>query len=151
MMKTTVITRSKISTEMSPTARAVTFSPWIEMAVIPKEKMELAERWYSKEDHACFKQELIRDVQRVSRVIATTPEDMLTQDELYECIGIESFLNQDLLRHLQTKKRAHARAIVIAQSVYNEEELSLVSEISSSWARDGAHFRAKGFSNDSNL
>jgi len=148
MMKTTITTTSKMSTEMSTTARAVTFSPWSEMAVIPKEKMKLAERWYSTEDHARFKQELIRDVQGVSRVIATTPADMLTQDELHECIGIESFLNQDLLRHLQAKKRAHVRAIVIGQRIYNEEELSLVSKISSRWARDGAHFRAKGFSND---
>ena len=121
--------------------RAVRFSPWSEAVVIP----EVGKRpngWYTKEDTNRFKRNLLTESRRMSRLIASTPLGMISQDALDELVGIESFLSLDMLMIIQTRKRQHVQGIVSMQSVCSKEELSCLSKESSSWSHDGAINRA---------
>ena len=69
---------------------------------------------------------------------------MISKDELVECTGIETFLNQDLMRQVQARKSIHVRAIIEGQHVVREEELAFISESYSCWAREGAWNHARG-------
>ena len=127
-----------------PPPRAVTFSRWCEVNVIPRDERPNGERWYSKGDREVFYRRLIIDAGRMSRYLTCAPREKITPDHLDECRGMESFLHRDMLFYLQSKKKAHIKAIVGAQHVFDKEELRLVSENSSCQAREGALCRARG-------
>ena len=123
--------------------RAVSFSPRSEAVVIP----EVGKRpngWYTKEDTNRFKRNLLTESRRMSRLVASTPLGMISQDTSDELVGIESFLSLDMLMIIQTRKRQHVQGIVSMQSVCSKEDLLFLSKESSSWSRDGAINRAAG-------
>ena len=77
---------------------------------------------------------------------STPPGDMIPQELLQECVGIEAFLvlGQEQRLLMQAKKRAHIKAIVRGQHAFSEQELSIFSEKNSRWAVDKAKSRATG-------
>jgi len=58
--------------------------------------------------------------------------------QIFECIGIELFLNRGLVRQAGQRKRAHNDAIITGQHIFSNEELSKRSKISSRWAHERA-------------
>ena len=151
-MDRTIIMQKK-KTGVAPTAatthRAVSFADYSELTIIPRDEGSVHEGWYSQDDKEHFSRQLIGDAVQMSRLLSTTPAVRLTQDELAECVGIESFLHQDVA-HLQARKRAHVQAIVAAHVLkYNKNELRFLSEMSSDQARKNAlhHAVARGMGN----
>ena len=130
-------------------SRTVTFSIWSNMVIIPKRSKRLnKDQWYTADDEVRFKQDLIQDVRRTYITLASTQRaDMITQEVLQECVGIEAFLGREQRLVMQEKKRAHIRAIVRGQHVFSEQELSIFSEQNSRWAVDKAKRRAGGAEN----
>ena len=128
---------------------AVTFSIWSNMVIVPKRSKKLdKDQWYTEDDEVQFKQERIQDVKRMYTTLASTPPgDMIPQEVLQECVGIEAFLGQEQRLLMQEKKRAHIRAIVWGQHAFSEQELSIFSEKNSRWAVDKAKRRARGAEN----
>ena len=123
----------------------LSFSQVSSLYVVPRTRKEnFREIWYTKDDNDIFKQDFVRDVRRISSVLAyTTSRDMLNQEVLQECVGIEVFLLQEQ-RLVQAKKRAHIMAVVNGQhECSSPQELAFISEKSSRWARVDAQNRAK--------
>ena len=75
-----------------------------------------------------LKQDFVRVVRRISSVLAyTTSRNMLNQEVLQECVGIEVFLLQEQ-RLVQAKKRAHIMAVVNGQhECSSPQELAFIS------------------------
>ena len=125
---------------------AVSFSQVSSLCVFPRTRKEnFQDIWYTKDDNVIFKQDFVRDVRRISRVLAnTTSQDMmLNQEVLQECVGIEVFLRQEQ-RLVQAKKRAHIMAVVNGQhECSSPQELAFISEKNSRWARADAQNRAR--------
>ena len=123
---------------------AVSFSQVSSLCVFPRTRKEnFQDIWYTKDDNVIFKQDFVRDVRRISSVLATTSRDMLNQEVLQECVGIEVFLLQEQ-RLVQAKKRAHMMAVVNGQhECSSPQELAFISEKSSRWARVDAQNRAR--------
>ena len=122
----------------------LSFSQVSSLYVFPRTRKEnFREIWYTKDDNDIFKQDFVRDVRRISSVLAyTTSRDMLNQEVLQECVGIEVFLLQEQ-RLVQAKKRAHIMAVVNGQHGSSPQELAFISEKSSRSARVDALNRAK--------
>lgn len=133
-----------MTTNISPAAprSSVKFSPWSEMVVVPQGE-DLEHRWLSHEDYARIKKTLCRDIRWASTLFASTPSNDITKDEWLKCIGIEHFLDLESTRQLEERKRRHVKAIVVAQRVLGDEELSKAAEKSSRWAGNGARRRAR--------
>ena len=117
------------------------------MTIVHNNKEHQSNCWYSQEDQDIFKQTLVQDVQDISRLLASN--NVITNEEVLQSeyiIGIESYLNRELMRLVAAKKRAHVSLIVREQRHCNtEEELATISKISSRWASDGAQARARVF------
>ena len=124
-------------------SRSVTFSQSSSMAIIPGNGSD-AKCWYSRLECNRFSQAVANDARRMSRLLATTPRDRITQDELQECLGIETFLmDQHTFRLHQQRRDRHINAVLIGQHLYNKDELSSISSSMSQQAREGARFRAQ--------
>ena len=124
---------------------AVSFSQVLSLYAFPRTRKEnFQDIWYTNDDKIIFKQDFVRDVRRISSVLAnTTSQDMLNQEVLQECVGIEVFLLQEQ-RLVQAKKRAHIMAVVNGQhECSSPQELAFISEKSSRWARVDAQNRAR--------
>eukprot|EP01083_Nonionella_stella_P015357 42964_1 len=126
-----------------PTARSVSIAPYSNLVFVPKKTKEsMARRWYSKSEYAKLRDDLMSDIGRMSRLFANTPDDVISQDRLQECIGIETFLNRGALQQLQARRNAHVKTILKAQRMCNKADLASVSEKSSQWALVAAQARA---------
>ena len=100
-------TSSTTSTSvLEASSRAVTFSIWSNMVIIPKRSKRLnKDQWYTADDEVRFKQDLIRDVRLTYIKLASTPRaDMITQEVLQECVGIEAFLGREQRLLMQEKE-----------------------------------------------
>ena len=107
----------------------LSFSQVSSLYVFPRTRKEnFREIWYTKDDNDIFKQDFVRDVRRISSVLAyTTSRDMLNQEVLQECVGIEVFLLQEQ-RLVHAKKRAHIMAVVNGQhECSSPQELAFIS------------------------
>ena len=71
-----------------------------------------------------------------------TASEAITPEQLFECMGIEEFVTQDLARHVIEKKRAHVDAVLLEQRLQKQQgvrdpkKLSSVSQKSSCWTRN---------------
>lgn len=116
------------------------------MALVPKSKQPSIKKWYSSDERARFHREVVDDARRMSRELATTPASDIAQEDLYKCRGIEPFLlGQEALHDLLERRRLHVNAIVHGQRICTTEQLALLSERGSRWARDAARNRARSF------
>lgn len=78
----------------------------------------------------------------------TTPLVSITNDQLYECIGIESFLSRDVAARNVGAIRAHRDAIMTGQDHLTPEALSGTSMASSRWSRARAQSLAAMYLSD---
>mmetsp|Transcript_41999 Transcript_41999/g.75665 ORF Transcript_41999/g.75665 Transcript_41999/m.75665 type:complete len:210 (-) Transcript_41999:51-680(-) len=129
--------------------RAVTFDSVCDVVIVPEDKM--ASKSYSRQDIRRFNQTMVRDILRMSREINSTPGKSIPHDRLCECIGLERFLSQAVLKRAGAEKRAHIDAVLEEQSsqvrdnICDEEKLSQKSRASSRWARGRAEQLAAGY------
>ena len=79
---------------------------------------------------------MISDAHSMARLLTITPGEAITQDDIYRCIGIELYLPRRLAVYAQEKKGAHVDSIIAHQTSFNHQELAMLSENSSRWARD---------------
>ena len=90
---------------------------------------------------------VVIDAFRMRDWFRNLPPDMVTQDDLYECVGIEHFLSEDSGRHRLERRQAHIEAVLSAQRAHQGackvEKISLASESSSRLARESAENLAK--------
>ena len=84
--------------------------------------------FYTKEDLVGFR----KDVAIAARNASSSNEDS------FESIGLETFLEHNLARSVQKRKRVHTTLIVVGQHRLSEGQLRCVSESSSRWAQEKA-------------
>ena len=96
---------------------------------------------YTQEECAFFKRQALLDSLRlVKRQITSAPLEI----GLYECVGLERYLSNSLLRRTMEARRAHINAVLeeqrfqVRNGVWDEQRLAVVSRASSDWARGRA-------------
>lgn len=140
MQNTSIIsprTKPQQEQEQPWVAQGVSFSQYSEFAFIPKD--EPSPKWYNPEEKKRFRRNLIADARRLKRELEVTPTHATTPDRLCECLGLEAFMNKDLMLSIANKRRAHIDAILSEQRRQRErgvcdlETLSKISKESSEW------------------
>ena len=116
--------------------RTVSFSQFSEMVEISSDDAQ--SKAYSAAEMGHFKQDCVRDVRSMLQLLASTRSESMTEDIVSGCVGIELYLNMDLMMLALEKKRAHARAVIEGQHVFGEKELANTSTRGSHWARERA-------------
>ena len=126
-----------MTTTNAPSPRSVRFSEMSELAFIPND--DATDKAYRRDDVDRFKQDLLGDVQVLSRLVHQgTPRAVPYHDLLCACNGLEAFVTRGLARQVEERKRAHRDAILDGQPVLSKRALAKVSEASSRWARERA-------------
>jgi len=118
--------------------RAVSFSPTSEMYIVPQESSSKS-MFYSREEIDTFKRNLQHDIHQMRRHFASGEET--SREVLYDCMGLENFASQDVLRRIVTKRRAHVNAVLQEQQRGTNSSINsiaMVSMIYSRWARQRA-------------
>ena len=81
----------------------VRFSPYSQLVVIPKDGVH--SKWFSQRDRRQMKHRQLIDAIRMQDLFRNTSPDMVTQDDLFQCVGIEPFLSADLgLQRIERKQ-----------------------------------------------
>lgn len=138
----------------APNRNAVTFSEFSNLAVITQERAGAKSAWYSSEDRTRFSRQVTRDARQISRYIdSTTADDVMTPEQLYECVGIEMFISRGLAGHIKDTRRRHTETVLREQrrqlqqgGSYDIEKLRRASEKSSHWSKERAMKLATGYS-----
>ena len=87
-----------------------------EPAFIPND--DATDKAYRRDDVDRFKQDLLGDVQVLSRLVHQgTPRAVPYHDLLCACNGLEAFVTRGLARQVEERKRAHRPAILDGQPV----------------------------------
>lgn len=110
-------------------------------------------QWTSPQDQRNFLRDIGSQVQSARRIFATKPPTEITTDDIRLCVGIESFMTQELALTTMRKRREHTRAVFEEQARQQGvlgrhgggEDLRRVSEIHSRWSRERARMVAAGY------
>jgi len=122
--------------------KSVSFSPTSKMTLFPcKSKAELKSTWYSEEEKTQFKRLVPLKAAKVTRMLDEAPEH-LTEADMCETVGMETYLNPRLCRFVRLQRQRHAQTLVYAQGQCDPALLARVSEQSSLRSREQAHQRA---------
>ena len=131
--------------------RSVSFSEYSQAIIIPEDDTE--SKSYSQEDILLFQQAAISDVQRLRHELGSlSPEEMMSNDCMYDCVGLEKFISPALHRRTIDAMHDHVDAVLEEQELQGEEidflrveALAARSESSSAWARSRAEEVAAGY------
>lgn len=122
---------------------SVRFSTFSDQVFIPKD--DATSKSYSHREIASFKRALVQDAQRASALFERAPHESITRGQLYECVGLEAFLSQDVSERTVSSVQMHKSIVLAGQSLYTPEALAQVSSMSSQWTRDRAHSIAASY------
>ena len=119
----------------------VRFAQLSVMVVIPMDGKNFS-KWLSRQEMRQINQRLFNDALRMRDLLSHTP-NVITNDDLYECVGIESLLSHEISQEHLVRKQAHVDAVLSAQRAHQGatckiEEISRASLHSSQWAREKA-------------
>ena len=119
----------------------VRFAQLSVMVVIPTDGVQNS-KWLSRQEMRQIKQRLFNDALRMRDLLSHTP-NVITNDDLYECVGIESLLSHEIRQEHLVRKQEHVDAVLSAQRAHQGatckiEEISRASMRSSQWAREKA-------------
>ena len=130
-----------------PARRHVRFSVTSLLTVTPPlTDEELGVLWYSPQEQEQHKTLLLSQVRRLARRLATTPMTDIRKEELYDCVGNETFLSPDILRSTARHKAGHLKAVLSAQAGrHGAEEVARRARESSAPAIARAHKVASGY------
>lgn len=125
--------------------RTVRFSETSQLGVIDCSNDD--QQWYDSEDRAHLKRELAMDARRLGKLFATKSPDLVTQDDICHCIGIEHLLSLEKARRVVEYKRSHVKLVVESQQVpfITPDDIRRVSQESSRPARARAQKLAAGY------
>lgn len=151
--------RPTMSNDASATRPRVAFSQFSQLVVIPGEPRHsdqglredpnerreggVAATWYSRQELNQFRHKLREDITRMSAELRALPTGVRSQDQRYECIGIELILVHGA-RFAVEKRLAHRNAILSEQDLQEQrgvvdvEKLRHASEQRSLWAQTRA-------------
>ena len=127
--------------------RTVRFAEMSEIAVFGEAKEEeLGLMWYSKAERSHFRWQLMQDAATQRRLLATISMDKLGDDDVYNMVGLEFYLSNELLMFTPARRKALVDAILGAyeRHCYDlreniEAEVSLTSRQSSEWVSSKCH------------
>lgn len=129
----------------TPRPTQVRFSQYSQLTVIPNDGMK--SKWISRWEKRQMERRVVIDASRLRDWFRNLPPDMVTQDDLYECVGIEPILSEDLGRQRLERRRAHVEAVLLAQRAHQGackvKKISQASERSSRLGRESAENLAK--------
>jgi hypothetical protein len=119
----------------------VRFAQLSAMVVIPTDGEN--SKWLSRHEMRQMQQRLFNDALRMRDLFQNAPPGRVTQDDLYECVGIESLLSEETTQQHLVRKQEHVDAVLSAQRAHQGttckiEEISQASMRSSQWAREKA-------------
>lgn len=81
---------SSSASDFAQALRSVHFSETSKMTFIESPTKETRDiMWYSPEERDHLKRLLRQDVRMLSKKLATTPMQMIDEEELYKCVGME--------------------------------------------------------------
>ncbi len=146
-----VMTTSNVSSQLPP--RRVVFSEYSELVIVPRsDEHTLSTTWYSAQDRYHFRQTLIHEARGVSREIKALPlGDVLSHEQLCDCLGIELFITMGAARKADQARRSHIAAVLSEQcrqkqeGVCDLERLSRVSKRGSELSTVRASKLAAGY------
>lgn len=135
--------------------RAVSFSEFSEIVFIPRDEdchLEKSKKWYSSNDRHRFYQTLTNDARQASQEIqGLSAGEIMSPEQLYNCLGIEAFLQRGAAVRAQRSRRAHMSAVLTEQyrqkhkGICDPERLSIVSQKVSHGMKERAWKLAVGY------
>mmetsp|Transcript_2252 Transcript_2252/g.4914 ORF Transcript_2252/g.4914 Transcript_2252/m.4914 type:complete len:190 (-) Transcript_2252:36-605(-) len=135
----------------SPRPRSVRFDDNNSIRFInPTVKSEANIRWNTKQDFSAYRKALRADVKKAVKMLESKPHEV-TDKDLIQCVGIETYLSESLLNRVLKKRERHILCILDEQwrqdqfNVSDATMLSSVSERSSKWSVERASAIAKGY------
>lgn len=134
-------------------SRTVHFSNNIKVIFINSTKAEIKQQWTSYEDRKRYHQTLTEDISTARSIFESKPPQLITSDELYQCVGIDKFLSQSVARDMKQRRKNLITAVLTEQcrqkriGFFDEEDIRRVSEYCSEWARNRAHIIADDYYN----
>ena len=134
-------------------SRAVTFSASSELYIVPELREQgISTTWYSSQDKRDFRRSMVASIQQVTREIEGLPVGVpMTQDQLVNCLGIESFISKGAARTAAQARRAHIDAVLSEQCLQKQngtidvERISIISQMGSRWTTERARKLATGY------
>ena len=100
---------------------------------------ETNSKWFSNEDYAHHKENLLQDFLEARRLLATAPTQDLIDDQISKFLGIETFLSPGFARRVLIDKRQHISMIIAHQVRLKMQDLCDLSDASSRMSRERAH------------
>ena len=122
----------------------VTFSEYSQLSLIPKaDECTQDSTWHTREQQQSFTESTMAQTRRLRNLLADTPPESITQQDLYECVGLENLLSSEISRKVVLRKRAHVDLILSVQrshhgACYKAEKIAFASMHSSRWSRERA-------------
>ena len=115
----------------------VHFSKFSQMFIIPYDDVE--SKWYTQEEQRHFYQACLSEIRRLEDMLRNAAPALMSEDILYECIGIENYLSPCTAHRAVLMKQIHSETVLLAQRTHQGnhgiETLSETSKKSSQWAR----------------
>ncbi len=137
----------------SPPPRSVRFADANSIIVIDRPvDFDAKNSWNTSEDYRAFRRALRVDVKTTLKMVAEKPQDRVTNDDLIQCVGIETYLSESLLKRAVKRREEHIHLILSEQQRQEElnicdfDLLSCVSEMSSKWSVNRAAAIGRGYS-----
>ncbi len=136
----------------SPSPRSVRFADANSTLVIDRPvNFDAKNSWNTSEDYRAFRRALRVDVKNTLKMVAEKPQDQVTNDDLIQCVGIETYLSQSLLKRAVKRREEHIHSILAEQqrqeelNICDSDLLSCVSEMSSKWSVSRAAAIGRGY------
>jgi hypothetical protein len=141
--KSRVASESKVIASTAPSfaRNRVRFSEFSQLVLIPYD--DAKSKWYTQREEIQFKRELFASVHSVRDLLWGATPALMSEDILFNCVGIENYLSLSSAQKSAWKKQTHSLAIRLAQTFNDSdnimiEKLSEISRNSSQWARKRA-------------
>jgi len=126
----------------------VTFSPFNQVMKLQSlDPEKIAAVHYSLKDIRSHKNEIARDVSRLSRKVqeASANGKPLTEDDLMKCLGLEAFIDRNMLMRIVQMKSSHSIRVFGKQDrqrqmgIRDAKELARASMLGSEWSKVRSH------------
>jgi hypothetical protein len=126
------------------TSKSVSFSPTSQLCFIPRSTpKQNAKKWYSSQERDQFKRMLAYNIAQCSAMLSlrTRCSKPPSEDEMIQCLGIESMLTRGIAEHVMQTKRNHWNKILHEQArqrhynSYDQVALACLSYTSSQESR----------------
>jgi hypothetical protein len=109
------------------------------------DEYEISRRWISTDEKSLFSQEVARDVRILRCLLSSTPMENVDEETLYECLGLECHLSNEVMQLIKERRKRHPRLIVQMQHKLDQDQLAAYSISRSLESRERAQKLASGY------